>query len=241
MESKNMKISFGFLAAAVVSMSLVGCGGSDTTLVGHSPRVRAFNAIYGMDPTKVQFKDSGVDNQELAYGNVTQYAILDNTNENVRFTNPANGDLLASAPETLFRNNTFYTVVGLGGSGSDTTLVLEDRQNNPSGSDANFRVVNAIKDAGVDNIDVWVVPAGTDISGTTPTFTSVVNETASDYATLTAGQWRIVVKDHGSQRLMDDENVTVTGAEAYSIFIAEKSNTGGAQTAQAYVYAEGND
>ncbi|HEY0866981.1 MAG TPA: DUF4397 domain-containing protein [Fimbriimonas sp.] len=226
-------------AAAVVALMIAGCGGDDTTVVGRSPRIRALNAVYKQD-VLVQFTETD-ERPALQYGGLSPYVISDNEEQNVRFVDPTTRTVFASAPGTLFRNNTYYTVVGVGGSANDReAFVIEDREfDDPDNDEINVRFVHAAKHTGVDNVDVFFVRPDTDITNLAPDGNDVDYKEATDYRSYGQGNWEVIVRTQGG-RVLGRETVNLAGGENYTVFILSNDLTnGGAETTQVVAYAEG--
>jgi hypothetical protein len=233
-----MKKFVPWVAASIAAVVAVGCAGSDTIITGQSPRVRALNAVFNQD-VLVRFTESPEDNRTLSYGNITDYAIVDNTNQRVTFVDPPSGDIFATE-SGLFRNNTFYTVVGAGGIVDErAAFAFEDRQDDPSNDSIDYRIVNAAKDADIGVVDVFVVGVGESIEGKTATFTNVQYKAATDYLNKAPGDVDVVVRDNGTGTILARKTLSLETNETYSIFLLVGDKTAGEETVRVFAKKDG--
>jgi Domain of unknown function (DUF4397) len=95
-------------------------------------------------------------------------------------------------------------------------VVLTDDNSNPASGKAKVRVIHAAPSAG--NVDVYIVPPGTDITTVSPTLSNVAFEAASGYLSVDPATYEVVVTPAGNNTVIaiDVPNFTVAAGQIRS-------------------------
>lgn len=201
------------IAAAI---ALVGCGGTSALGLSNNPRVRVVNAFYA--PDRVNAK---IDNQTVltsaTTGQSSQYTVFNNGNHDITFTDATTNGQLVVATNQLFELDTYYTIVGYGGPGSGSVIVLPDLRV-VSGASAQVRVINAATN--FQNVDVYITAPGDDISNMAPTSVSTLGSTESIYSQLQPNTYQIRIVESGTKNVLATQNLTVTSQQNYTIVVS---------------------
>jgi len=99
----------------------------------------------------------------------------------------------AAGTSNIFSDQT----ISLGSGSSSSVLstnsgstVLTDTNSTPSSGNISIRVINAASTLGT--VDIYIVPAGSNIVTLSPSFSGVTFPSATNYTTLTAGSYQVI-------------------------------------------------
>ena len=99
-----------------------------------------------------------------------------------------------------FSNQTDYTVLAEGFAALPSppiaAVVLTDDNSNPPSGKAKVRVIHAAPSAG--NVDIYLVPPGTDITTVSPTVSNIAFEATSGYLNVDPATYEVVVTPAGN-------------------------------------------
>jgi len=168
------RISSGALAV-FCAVTLVGCGGSGSTIIGtdQNPRIRLVDG-FGTPAAADLYVDSQLIRDDAGYQFVSDYNIFENGNHTYKFMDGAGASTLAQGTQ-LLELNQFYTVIGYRTSADTTGLMFLSDKPASSSADGQVRVPNASSAP----VDVYVTLPDADISAMSP---SVSNEQPGDTA-----------------------------------------------------------
>jgi hypothetical protein len=158
----------------------------------------------------------------IGYGSNSDYVSVDSGSRHVQLEASGTTNILidqnvsvASGGET--------TVLATNLAASISALILIDDATAPASGDASLRVANASPSLGA--VDVYVVAPGADLVSSTPVVRNLAFNDATDYQTLTAGTFEVVMTvpgstlpllDTGALNLTAGQNRTVVSLDGVS-------------------------
>jgi hypothetical protein len=211
MSKRFLQGGLGLLGLLVISASL-GCGG------GGVANLRILDAAPN-EPEENTLIDGNVVNSNLAYLANTGYISVTSGSRHLQ-VEPVNSTTPV-VDTTLTLADTTNTTVIVAGVATVTPIVLTDQTTVPTSGTAVIRLVNAAPSMG--SADVYVVPDGTSIAGTSPLVSGVSFQTASSYQslTITAGtstNYDIYFTEPGTQlALLTTGPISITSGEALTV------------------------
>ena len=117
-------------------------------------------------------------------------------------------------------------------SGNNTVLatnsgptIFTDHKTTPSSGNIQIRVINASTSLGM--ADIYVVTPGVDISTVNPTFSSLAYQSASSYATVSAGSYQIEFAQAGSKNVLINSNAISFSSGQIRTVLALDNPSGG--------------
>jgi len=169
---------------ASASLLSIGCGSS-------SAHVRLVNAL----PSQSSL-DMLVDSKDVAsavaYGSGSAYASVSSGSRHLQIEISGTTDVLSDESVSL-SSGTDSTVLDT----NSGVTVLTDGNSTPASGDISIRAINASATLGP--ADVYIVPAGTDITTVNPTASNVVFPSATAYQTVAAGSYQIIFTQAGQK------------------------------------------
>ena len=160
-----------------ILMLSAGCGGGS----GDQAQVRVLMAALNQ-PNEDVVVDSKVVSSDLDYGANTGYLSVNSGERHLQVA-PTNNSGTPIFDQTISFSSSTETTVIVQGLSSVSGLVLTDNNTAPASGTAMLRVVNVAPSMGP--ADVYVVPAGSSLTGLAPTFSSLAVGSASGYQSLT--------------------------------------------------------
>jgi len=157
-----------------------GCGSSSTKL-------RLLNAAPG-EASLDALVDSKSVVTGIAYASASGYVSVSSGSRHVQVEPTGTSSPVIDETISLASGNTYTLMAGTFAS-NITGVLLTDNNSTPPSGDANIRIVNAAPSLG--SADVYVVSPGTDLSSLSPTISSLSLNTASNYQSLTAGNYEV--------------------------------------------------
>lgn len=197
-----------------------GCGSSSSSKTGQLRFMQASPSAPHVD----LLIDGATQASNLAYGNATGYLSVKVGNrrldaEPVNSTSPI---LNLSVPITENGNT---TVLMTGSSGNITSLSLTDGGTTSTTGDGYVRVVNASVSMGA--ADVYIVAAGSGISGATPVATGLALNQSAGYHLTPAGNYEVFMTSPGTGSiLLDSGPINLASGENWT-FIGLDGGSGG--------------
>ncbi|HUK23670.1 MAG TPA: DUF4397 domain-containing protein [Terriglobales bacterium] len=163
--------------SVAVALSASSCGGGGQT------QLRMLNASPGQ-PELNLLVDGKTVASNLAYGAASGYISINSGSRQIQIEPAGSSNSIIN--QTLsFGSDTSSTLVVDNYSANVQSVVFSDDNTAPASGNFRVRVINASPSMGA--VDVYVLPAGTSLSGATPLATSLAFGSASDYAGLAAG------------------------------------------------------
>jgi hypothetical protein len=211
---------FAVLALSFAAILATGCGSSSSSKTGQLRFMQASPSAPHVDVLIDKVKQGS----NLAYVNTTGYLTVKVGNlqldaEPVNSTSPI---LSLSVPITESGKT---TVLMTGSSGNITSLSLTDGGTTSTTGDGYVRVVNASVSMGA--ADVYIVPAGSGISGVTPVATNLALNQSAGYHLTPAGNYEVFMTSPGTSNvLLDSGPLNLASLENWT-FIALDGVAGG--------------
>ena len=146
-----------------------------------------------------------VDSKTLAsnvdFGQTSGYLSIDSGSRHVQIE--ASGVTAPILDQTItLGGGTSTTYLAANYAASIAGVQYTDDNTAPASGQFRLRIINA--SPGLGNADVYVVPAGTDISTVTANFSSLAFEAASSYLSLNAGSYQVFFTSPGSKFVFID-------------------------------------
>src|SRR5215475_6921464 len=166
---------------AVLTLGLpmipVGCGSGNA-------KIRLINA-YPSQPNLDMLIDGNAVASSVTYGSASGYSSVSSGSRHLQVE--------AAGTSNIFSDQT----ISLGSGSSSSVLstnsgstVLTDTNSTPSSGNISIRVINAASTLGT--VDIYIVPAGSNIVTLSPSFSGVTFPSATNYTTLTAGSYQVI-------------------------------------------------
>lgn len=168
---------FSRLFAVIALITAVSCGGGSSS---DKADLRVLHAAVNQSGEDV-LVDSKVVASSLGYSANTGYLSVNPGSRHVQVE--PSGTSSPIFDQTLTLTASTETTVILEGLTSVTGIVLTDNNTTPASNTAMVRVVNASPSMGT--ADVYIIPAGSSLTGITPTVSSLALGSASSYQSLT--------------------------------------------------------
>jgi hypothetical protein len=148
------------------------------------------NAINGQSSVNMLVNNSTVASG-VAYGTASGYASAASGSQQVQIQIGGNQTLLNQTLNISGGNNNTILATGSG------LTVFTDNKSTPPSGDVQIRAINASNSI-QPSADVYIVPAGTDLSTVNPTAT-LTFQAASQYVSVAAGSYQIEFAQTGSK------------------------------------------
>ena len=118
-----------------------------------------------------------------------------------------------------------YSLYAAGSTSDEQLGVVGDDQTAPAAGSGKLRVIDGAPSATA--LDFYLVPAGTDITGVEPTYTSVDFTEVSPYAELTAGTYQVIATSAGTKTvLMDSGTISLASGDILSAVAVDDEKGG---------------
>lgn len=199
--------------AALVLIGLasltIGCsgssGGGKLRLVNATPDESSLDLL--VDTKSVA---SGV-----GYGAASSYVSVGSGSRQLQIEPSGTTTVLIATTASVNSGETL-TLISLNYSFNISTVLLTDDNSAPLSGDFKLRIVNASPGLGAQ--DVYVVPAGTDISSVAPTFSSLSFGTATTYNMQAAGDYEVFFTPPNSKFAnLDSGSITLAAGQVRTL------------------------
>lgn len=204
------------LAVCLAIVFLAGCGGSGSNNTAQLRFVQASPDT----PTVELLIDGKSVAPNLNYGNTTGYLSVKDGSRHVQVV-PVSGSttpLLDTSVSFNASENKTLLLIGL--SGNLSSDLLTDGGSTPASGDGNLRVVNAAISMGA--ADVYVVPAGSTISGVKPLASSLAFDKDTGYQAIPGGDLNIVLTAPGTQNtFLNTGDVNLASAANMTLIVLD--------------------
>lgn len=190
----------GLLLAAVLALA-PGCGSSS-----HA-NLRFVNVT--PDESSLDFLINGNNQGSVSYGTTSGYKTVGSGSEHLQ-VEPTGTTTAIIDTTTTAASGAYISLFSLNYSFAISKIILTDDNSAPSSGDFKLRIVNA--SPGLGTQDVYIVPAGTDITMVAPTYSSLVFGAASGYSSLAAGNYEIFFTGPGQKFANVDSGATAFSA-----------------------------
>jgi len=211
---------FALVAVSLAAIFATGCGSSGSSKTGQLRFMQASPSAPHVD----LLIDNTTQASNLAYGNTTGYLTVKVGNRRLDAVpvNSTSAILDLSVPITENGNT---TVLLTGSTGSIKSLTLTDGGTSSTTGDGYVRVLNASVSMGA--ADVYIVAAGSGITGVTPVATGLVLNQSAGYHLTPAGNYEVLMTSPGtSSVLLDSGPINLASGENWT-FIALDGAGGG--------------
>ncbi|OMG74844.1 DUF4397 domain-containing protein [Burkholderia ubonensis] len=191
------------VAACAVISAFAACGGGNdvgTELGISHPQGRFINAVPS-GPNLDYYLNAKIDASGVAYKGVTRYHDIDSGTENASYD--VSGTTATIAAQTFSAaNGHHYTTIALPSKSTLISVIDDPFAKGLLSDKARVRSFNASPNA--QNVDVYVVAPGTDISMQSPTLSGAAYQNASpssgeDSVYLSGGTYQVIVTTAGSK------------------------------------------
>jgi len=174
-----------FVTAVAIGVSCViflstGCGSS-------TAHVRLVNAV-PIQSTLDMLIDSKNVASGIPYAAASNYVSVSSGARHLQIEPSGSGSPFVD--ENISVSSGGYNTVLANNAAANDALVITDIHSTPSSGNISIRVINAASN--LSTVDVYVVTAGTDVAGVSPTYSSVTVPSATDYTTLAAGSYQVI-------------------------------------------------
>ncbi|HEX4487723.1 MAG TPA: DUF4397 domain-containing protein [Terriglobales bacterium] len=205
----------GWLTVAAL-LAAAGCGGGSD-----QGKLRVMNASPNESGLDVLVDGKSIATG-IAYGNNSDYISVASGSRHVQIEASGTTTILIDQNVSVASSGE-STVLATNLAADISALVLIDDATAPATGDASLRVVNASPTLG--SVDVYVVAPGADLVASTPVIRNLAFNAATDYQTLTAGSFEVVMTapgttipllDTGALNLTAGQNRTVVSMDGVS-------------------------
>jgi hypothetical protein len=160
----------------------------------------------------------------IGYGSNSGYLTVDSGSRHLQIETSGTTTILLD--QTLSLNgDTQTTYLASNVAANISALVLNDNSVAPSTGNVSLRVVNAAPSLG--SVDVYVITPGADLVASTPVIRNLAFDAATDYQTLTAGNYEVVLTVPGSTvALVDTGSLNLTTGENRTAMVLNGTSGG---------------
>lgn len=199
----------------------LSCGGS-----GSTGQLRFVQASSGQ-PALNLLVDGKTQAFNLSYGNATSYLTVKTGSRHVQAvpTNPPNSTKAVFDTSVAISNSANTTVLMTGQPSSVKPLVLTDGGTASVTGDGYVRVINASLNMGA--ADVYLIPAGSSLSGAKPVATSVGFDGNPGYQAVLAGDYELIMTSPGTLNvLLDSGPINLTTGQNWTDVVLDGAAPG---------------
>lgn len=160
----------------------------------------------------------------LSFSQSTGYLKLDSGSRHVQLE--VSGTTTPIIDQTLTLNGgSATTYLAANYATSITGVMYTDDNTAPASGQFRIRIINA--SPGIGNADVYVVPAGTDLSTVAANFSGLAFEAASSYLSLSAGTYEVFFTAPGSKfAYIDSGSITLNAGQVRTLIGLDGANGG---------------
>ncbi len=206
-----------FTLAVILAISSCGGGGANTQIrvLQASPNELNLNVLL----------DNNVIYSNLAYASNTGYLGVPAGSHTFQLEQTANPTPFLSQ-SVDFGDSTETTIILSNFAANPAAEVYTDSNIAPSSGEFSLRVINSSPTMGA--ADVYIVPAGTSLGGTSPSISSLNFEQASQYLSFAAGAYEIYLTVPNSKSVyIDTGQISFSSGQNRTIVALNSSSSGG--------------
>lgn len=201
-------------------LTITGCGSSTS-----STKLRVLQASPDQPNTINTLLDNTVINSNLAYASNTGYLSVDAGSHTLGIELSTSTTPFINQ-SVVFGDNTQTTVILSNFAANPAALVYTDDTLAPPSGEFSIRVINSSPTMGF--ADVYIVPAGTSLGGTSPNVSSLGFEQATSYLSFSAGAYEIFLTAPNSKSVyIDTGQISFTSGQNRTIVALNASASGG--------------
>lgn len=164
-----------------IMVLMAGCGSSSS-----NANVRFVNVT--PDESSLDFLINGNNQGSVSYGTSSGYKSVGSGSQHFQVEPTGTATVMIDTTTTA-ASGAYISLFSLNYSFAISRVILTDDNSAPSSGNFKLRIVNASPALGTQ--DVYIVPAGTDITTVSPTFSSLAFGAASSYSSLAAGNYEV--------------------------------------------------
>ncbi len=215
------------LAAAVIllgaALLMVGCGSSS----GRYRYIQAATALPGTGNVDLQVDGKSVQTG-IGFGQAMSYRSIGGGSH--KFDVFAPGTTTNPYQESSISGGSYTTIFSAGqfsnGQIPGAPVVFTDDNTVPTTGNARLRIIHMSPTAG--NVDIYIVsPPGTGLGGLNAQIPSLAYQVASQYQTLGANSYDVVVTVAGTQVELIRDSYTLTSEQVRTVVLLDSSLGGG--------------
>lgn len=180
MQIRSWALFASGLMLAGIMVFAPGCGSSGNA------SIRFVNVT--PDQSSLDFLINSNDQGSVGYGTASGYKAVRSGSEHLQ-VEPTGTLTVIIDTTTTAASGAYLSLFSLNYSSAISHIVLTDDNSAPSSGNFKLRIVNASPGLGAQ--DVYIVPAGTDITTVSPTYSNLRFGAASGYSSLAAGNYEI--------------------------------------------------
>jgi hypothetical protein len=185
------RVFLGVGIVLVAWFATLGCGGSSSSgakirLINGTPDISGFDLL--VDGTSVA--------SNIAYSTGSAYASVKTGARHFQVEPSGTTSVLIDRTDTV-NSGTNLSLMTLNFSGNISSVLLTDDNSAPTSGNFKLRVING--SPGLQTQDVYVEPAGTNISSVSATFSGLAFGSASAYVTLAPGNYQVSFTQPGQK------------------------------------------
>lgn len=170
----------GLIVAAILVFT-AGCGSSSS-----NANLRFVNVT--PDESSLDFLINGNNQGSVSYGTSSGYKSVSSGSQHLQIEPTGTTSVIIDTTTTA-ASGAYVSMFSLNFSFAISKIILTDDNSAPSSGNFKLRIVNA--SPGLGTQDVYIVPAGTDITTVSPTISSLAFGAASGYSSLAAGNYEV--------------------------------------------------
>lgn len=197
-------------AAVLAATGLSGC----QSVAGSSPEtmVRVIDASYNAPAVDVDVATTPIA-ENIGSGTITNYAFLPPENATASVYPTGTKKATAQASGQMLANGDYSVLLEDSGAGYTATLLSDESTAPPSG-DIALRFIEESPAAGA--VDVYLVPGSTTVAAAKPLLTNLTVNSVSDYETVPAGTYTVVVLPTGETPTASTSTTSTTTTQNYA-------------------------
>jgi uncharacterized protein DUF4397 len=196
-----LRVRFGFIALSLCVMA--GCGSSsNSSTTGNLRFVQASPDA----PLVTVYVNRKLQQANLGYPNATTYFAI-HSGDSLQVL-PATGSKPILEMKVPINSGANETLIMTGAVANPTSTLLTDGGTTTTTGDGFVRVVNASRNMGTP--DVYIVPAGTSISGLAPTVSNIGFNSNTGYVLTPAGAYEVIMTAAGTKNaFLDTQSINL--------------------------------
>ena len=163
----------------------------------------------------------------IGYGTASTYASVSFGSRHVQIEPAGFSTPIIDTTDSLNSGDSVTALAYLNTSNDNSSAFLTDNNSAPTSGNFNIRLLNASPAMGSGSVDVYVIIAGTSISGVSPNVSALADGSASAYFSLTAGNYDVVITLPGTKSVIVDSGQISFGAGQVWTAVGLNSAQGG--------------
>lgn len=217
-----MKLKLLSLMVAAATLASA-CGDDPVSGPAGDARVRFVNVAPGAGPVDLYIDGNLVEENTLYLG-ASDYLDARSGRRNIEVRLTGLTTTVIDRDVDLAEGGT-YSLYAAGTTSNEELGVVEDDQTPGASGMGKLRVIDGSPGSG--DLDIYVVPSGTDIATVSPTYSNVDFTEVSPYTELAAGAYRVIGTSTGTKTvLFDSGTISITSGDVLSAVAADDEKGG---------------